>query len=63
MTAVVVAAALFSRVGIAFLGAMVVGNAATGLSLTYDVREWPHRLQEVLPYCIYTCESSCLLFF
>ncbi len=57
-TAVLVTAALVSRVGRAFLGIMVVWNVAMGLFLTHDVREWPHRLQEVLPYCIYTCESS-----
>ena len=56
--AVVVAAAMVSPVGRAFLGVMIVWNTTLGLLLTHDVREWPHRLQEVLPYCVYTCESA-----
>ncbi|CAM9457889.1 unnamed protein product [Pylaiella littoralis] len=53
--AVVVAAALLSRAGQVFLGIMVGWNVVQGVFLTYDVREWPHRLQEVLPYCAYYC--------
>lgn len=49
----VVAAALESRPGQFFLAFMVAWNGAVGLSLTYNFREWPHRLQEVLPYYVY----------
>lgn len=56
--AVVVAAALLSRAGQVFLGIMVGWNVVQGVFLTYDVREWPHRLQEVLPYCAYYCETN-----
>lgn len=53
---VVVSAALLSTAGKVFLGIMVGWNTIQGVLLTYDVREWPHRLQEVLPYCAYYCE-------
>lgn len=55
---VIIAAALLSSAGRVFLGIMVGWNVVQGVLLTYDVREWPHRLQEVLPYCAYYCESN-----
>lgn len=50
---IVAAAALVSGTGKMFLAIMVAWNGAFGLFLTYNFREWPHRLQEVLPYCVY----------
>lgn len=54
-----VAIATLFRAGQAFLVVTVGWNAAVGLLLTHNAREWPHRLQEVLLYCIYICELSC----
>lgn len=54
--ACVVATAVLFRAGQLFLGVTVAWNAAVGLFLTHDVREWPHRLQEVLLYCVFICE-------
>lgn len=52
----VVAVAVLFRDGQAFLGVTVVWNAAVGVLLTHNVREWPQRLQEVLLYCVFICE-------
>lgn len=36
----------------------IVLNLSVGLALTYDVREWPHRLQEIILYVIFLCECN-----
>lgn len=54
--ACVVAVAALFRAGQAFLVVTVLWNAVIGLLLTHDVREWPHRLQELLFYCVYVCK-------
>lgn len=48
---------------------MIALNLTVGLALTYDWREWPHRLQEIFLYVIFLCEwrwpivLKCLFFF
>lgn len=39
-----------------FLILMIGLNLTVGLALTYDWREWPHRLQEIILYVIFLCE-------
>lgn len=40
-----------------FVILVIVLNLTVGLALTYDIREWPHRLQEIILYVIFLCES------
>lgn len=35
---------------------IITSNFITGLILTFDMREWPHRLQEIPFYIIFLCE-------
>lgn len=54
----VVVAALLSRSAQVFLAVMVGWNLGLGLVLTFDIREWLHRLHEVLPFCVYVGELT-----
>lgn len=38
------------------MGMLMGLNLVMGLLATFDVREWPHRLQEVLVFSVYLCE-------
>lgn len=46
-----------SRGVLDFLILAVGVNVVAGLALTYDIREWPHRLQELPFYIVFLCES------
>lgn len=49
-------AAIVSRSVQLFVCLSIGLNLVVGLALTFDPKEWPHRLQEALLYVVFLCE-------